>query len=141
MLADTDVNPITERIIGCAFAVSRILRPGFSERVFANALAIKMGQAGLSFQRHVPVSVFFEGQNVGDYVADMLVEHRVLVELKAVRALNESHVAQCLNYLAATGISVCLLLNFGTPRVEVRRVFLQAPVGVKITRTGSDNPD
>ena len=74
MLTDMELNPLTERIIGSAFAVSRVLRPGFSERVFGNALAIKMGQAGLSFQRHAPISVFFEGQNVGEYVADMLVE-------------------------------------------------------------------
>ena len=147
MLADTDVNPITERIIGCAFAVSRVLRPGFSEKVFANALSIKMRDAGLSFERGIAISVIFEGHNIGDYVADMLVERRVLVELKAVRALDKSHVAQCLNYMAATRIPTCLLLNFGSPRVGVRRLFLKAPGGqqtprgqVRTARTGTD-PD
>lgn len=84
-----------------------------------------MRDAGIAYERQVPISVFFEGHNIGDYVADMLVERRVLVELKAVRALDESHVAQCLNYMAATRISTCLLLNFGTPKMGVRRVFFR----------------
>lgn len=124
MLAETDLNPITEQIIGCAFAVSRVLRPGFSERVFGNALAIKLREAGLAFEREMPIRVMFEGYDVGDYIADMLVEGRVLVELKAVRTLDNAHVAQCLNYMAATGIATCLLLNFGTPKLGVKRVFL-----------------
>ena len=125
MLASTDLKPITERIIGCAFAVPRVLRSGFRERVFGNALAIKMQEAGLVFEREVPVTVDFEGHNAGDVVADMLVERSVLVEIQAVRALDESHIAQCPNYMAATHISTCLLLNFGTPTVGLNRLFLQ----------------
>lgn len=125
MLAHTDLNPITEQIIGCAFAVSRVLRPGFSERVFENALAIVLADVGLCFERQVPITVHFRGHNIGDYVVDMLVERRVVVELKATRALDESHVAQCLNYMRATGISTCLLLNFGTPRLGIKRLFLR----------------
>ncbi len=124
MLTESDLNPITERIIGCAFAVSRVLRPGFSEKVFGNALAIKMRQAGLAFEREASVTVIFEGYNIGEYVADFLVEGRVLTELKSVRAITDAHIAQCLNYLAATRLPTCLLLNFGTPKTEVRRLFL-----------------
>lgn len=113
---------LTEAIIGCGFAVSRVLRPGFAERVYQNALTMEMEDNGLAVQRQFPIRVLYKGRVAGDYFADLLVERRVLVELKIVRALNEAHVAQCLNYLTATGLSVCLLLNFGSPRLGVKRV-------------------
>lgn len=119
-----NLNALTKRIIGCAFAVSSALRPGFSEKVFERSMAIALEEAGSFVERQVPITVRFRGRIVGEYVADMLVEQRGLVELKAVRALDESHVAQCLNYLSATGIGLCPLLNFGTPRLGIRRVML-----------------
>jgi GxxExxY protein len=68
------------------------------------------------------VDVFYDGIKVGEYVSDLLVENEILVELKAVKALDNVHMAQCMNYLKATGLTVCLLINFGTPRIEVKRV-------------------
>jgi GxxExxY protein len=75
-------------------------------------------------QQH-KIEVFYDGVVVGDYVADILVENTVLLELKAVKQLDDVHMAQCLNYLKATGLQVCLLINFGAPRVEIRRVVHQ----------------
>jgi GxxExxY protein len=120
-------DAITEQIIGCAFAVSRVLRPGFLERPYQNALVIELEEIGLPVERQVPLRIWYKDRSVGDYIADLVVAGRVLVELKAVRALNDAHIAQCLNYLSATKLPVCLLLNVGTPRVEVRRVSLTEP--------------
>ena len=109
-------------MIGCAFKVANTLGVGFLEKVYENALAIELEKARLHFSRQVAVPVRYEGQLVGDFVADIVVAEAVLVELKAVRALEEAHFAQCMNYLKATGLPLCLLVNFGTPHVHVRRI-------------------
>jgi len=116
------LNEITEKIIGCCYAVSNSLGIGFLEKVYENALAIEFDMAGLRFNRQVPIPVRYEGYLVGDFVADIVVAESVLVELKAVKALEEAHFAQCMNYLKATGLPLCLLVNFGTPHVHVRRI-------------------
>jgi GxxExxY protein len=116
------VDPITKQIIGCAYTVGNSLGNGFLEKVYENALAIEMRKVGLKVQQQIGIAVRYDGAVVGEYVADMLVEDTVLVELKAVSALDDVHAAQCLNYLKATGLHVCLLINFGNPRVEVRRI-------------------
>ena len=117
-----ELNVITEKIIGCCYAVSNSLGIGFLEKVYENALAIELEKAGVSFSRQVPIPVRYEGRLVGDFVADIVVAESVLVELKAVKALEEAHFAQCMNYLKATGMPLCLLVNFGTPHVHVRRI-------------------
>ena len=115
-------HTLTERIIGCAFTVSNTLGCGFLEKVYENALAHELRKAGLSVQQQWRISVFYDGVEVGDYVADLLVEECVLVELKAAKGLDDVHVAQCLNQLRATGLSVCLLFNFGRPKLEIKRL-------------------
>jgi GxxExxY protein len=95
----------------------------FLEKVDENALAHELRKAGLSMQQHAMV-VRYDGVVVGEYVADLLVESLVLVELKHARVIDDVHMAQCLNYLKATGLQLCLLLNFGEPRVEIRRISL-----------------
>ncbi|MGZ0170989.1 MAG: GxxExxY protein [Planctomycetales bacterium] len=117
-----ELNQVTERIIGSAYTVANALGSGFLEKVYENALVHELKKAGLQTEQQASVQVTYDGTVVGDYVADILVEKLVLVELKAVRALDDVHLAQCLNYLKATGLSICLLINFGTPRVEVKRV-------------------
>jgi GxxExxY protein len=117
-----DMNEITERIIGCAYEVSKVLGCGFLEKVYENALMHEMLRQGLGVKQQVPMSVYYDDVVVGDYVADIVVEGRVLVELKAVSSLDDIHRAQCLNYLNATGLHVCLLLNFGRPKLEVKRL-------------------
>jgi GxxExxY protein len=113
---------ISERIIGCAFTVANGLGAGFFEKVYENALAHELRKAGLSVEQQHGISVVYDGVVVGTYAADLLVENQVLVELKAVAALDSAHRAQCLNYLKATGMPLCLLLNFGRPRLEVKRL-------------------
>ena len=113
---------ITEKIIGSAYTVANSLGSGFLEKVYENALAHELAKAGLHVVQQAAISVMYDGVIVGDYVADLLVENEILLELKAVKALDAIHMAQCMNYLKATGLTVCLLINFGTPRIEVKRI-------------------
>jgi GxxExxY protein len=115
------LNALSERIIGCAFTVANGLGSGFLERVYENALAHELRKAGFAVAQQQGVSVIYDDVIVGEYAADLLVEAAVVVELKAVRALDDVHQAQCMNYLRATGMHLCLLLNFGRPRLEIRR--------------------
>ncbi len=102
--------------------VSNSLGCGFLEKVYENALVHELRKIDLKVdQQHVMI-VTYDGIVVGEYSADIQVEGAVLVELKAVKALDEIHMAQCMNYLKATGLSVCLLLNFGQPRLQVKRI-------------------
>jgi len=113
---------LTKTIIGCAFKVHNTLGHGFLEKVYENALRIELAKQGLEVKQQEPIKVYYEGQVVGDYYADLWVEDRVIVELKAVRELSKAHEVQLVNYLTATGIDTGLLLNFG-PSVEVKRKF------------------
>ena len=113
---------LTRLIIGCAFAVANRLGAGFLEKVYENALALKLRQAGLVVEQQHAVDVWFEGHVVGSYVADIVVGGALVLELKAVDALNSRHVAQCLNFLKASRLPTCLLLNFGGRRLEIRRL-------------------
>ncbi len=115
---------LTYQIRSCAFIVSNELGPGFLERVYENALALELQDSGLAVRTQCPIEVRYKGKIVGDYVADLLVEDRVLIELKAVKALLPEHDAQILNYLRATHIKVGLLINFGQPRVQIKRFVL-----------------
>jgi GxxExxY protein len=112
---------ISERIIACSYAVGNKLGCGFLEKVYENALAHELRKAGLAVAQQQPVQVVYDGVVVGDYIADLLVADEILLELKAVKAFDEIHSAQCLNYLKATGKRVCLLINFGKTKVEVKR--------------------
>ena len=122
MNASTD--NLTEGIIGCAFKVSNILGSGFLEKVYENALMIELGKAGYKAEQQKPVTVSYEGQVVGHYAADILVEGAILLELKAAKAIDPIHEAQLLNYLKAAGIRVGLILNFGTPKLGIKRMVL-----------------
>ena len=115
-------NDTTHRIIGCAYTVSNTLGCGFLEKVYENALALELRKQGLAVQQQYPIDVTYDGQVVGQYVTDMLVEESVLIELKSMKMIEDIHIAQCLNYLAATKLQVCLLLNFDSPKLEVRRL-------------------
>ena len=120
--AAKNLNQLTETIIGCAFEVSNNLGAGFLEKVYENALRIELRRAGLAVVQQQPVPVTYRNERVGDYFADLLVEDSVVIEIKAVKAFDDIHLAQCLNYLKATGVSICLLINFGKPRVEIKRL-------------------
>lgn len=118
----SDIVVITEKIIGSAYKVANTLGYGFLEKVYENALAHEIRKGGLQVQQQVPIPVTYDGILVGDYIGDLLIEQKLLVELKAARNLDEVHLAQCLNYLKATGLKLCLLINFGVSRVEIKRI-------------------
>ena len=116
------LNLLTEKIIGCAYTVSNTLGIVFLEKVYENALVVELRKNDLNFVQQSPIQVTYKGIIVGDYVADLLVEDAVLVELKAVKALDENHLAQCMNYLKSSNFRVCLLINFGTKRIQIKRI-------------------
>ena len=118
---DRRYDHITEAIIGCAFKVGSKLGCGFAEKCYQNALIYELQKVGLAVQKEVELKVWYDDIVVGDYVADLIVEGVILIELKAVRALDTAHHAQCINYLAATRLPICLLINFSR-RVEVKRI-------------------
>ncbi len=116
-------SDITDRIIGAFFKVYNQLGYGFNEKVYENALAIELKNAGLEVVQQAPIEVYYAGQIIGDYIVDIAVNHVVIVELKAVRQLCEEHQAQLLNYLKPTQVEVGLLLNFGPKAQHLRVVF------------------
>jgi GxxExxY protein len=111
---------LTERIIKCFFAVYNTLGYGFLEKVYERAMMIELAEEGLSARSQHPVQVFFKERLVGDYSADIIVNEKVVLELKAVECLVEEHELQLINYLRATDLEIGLLLNFGK-KPEVRR--------------------
>jgi GxxExxY protein len=115
-------DEISERIIGCAFRVLNTLGSGFLEKVYENALAHELRETGLYVSQQHAITVRCDGVRVGEYAADLLPEGIIVVELKAVKALDRVHAAQSINYLKATGLRVGLLLNFGKPRLEIQRI-------------------
>ncbi len=121
MKSDYKHSDITQQIIGAFYKVYNTLGYGFLEKVYENALAIELKQHGLSVVQQVPIKVYYNGQSVGKYYTDLLVEDKVIVELKTVETLTDEHYAQLLNYLKATKIEVGLILNFGPGKPEVRR--------------------
>ena len=117
-----ELEQTTERIIGAAFKVSRELGHGFLEAIYKKALLHEMSLAGLTVLEEVSYQVRYRGQPVGTYITDLVVEDRVIVDLKAIEKLAQPHVGQVLNYLKASNLPVGLLVNFGIPRLEIRRV-------------------
>ena len=114
---------LTEKIIKAYYNVYNELGYGFLEKVYENALMIELKSMGLNCEKQKPISVSFKGYTVGDYYADIIVENKVIIELKAVEGLIEEHEAQLLNYLKATEIEVGLLLNFGKKPQLKRKIF------------------
>ena len=121
---DPAVNNITRTIIGCAYTISNSLGSGFLEKVYENALVCELAKQGLKVKQQQLVKIWYNGVVVGDYIADLIVEDSVLIEVKTVEHLGNTQTAQCLNYLKATGIRVGLLMNFEAPRVEIKRLVL-----------------
>ena len=113
---------LTSKVLAACFEVSRELGAGFIESVYENALLIALRQNGVAADAQVPLKVTFRDEIVGDFYADILVEDKIIIELKAAKALAPEHQAQLINYLKATGIEVGLLINFGKPKLEYRRL-------------------
>ena len=124
-----NIDDITYQIRGAIFEVNRILGHGFLEKVYEKALMLELSSRGLSVANQVPLKVTYKEEIVGEYFADLLVEGRVIVEIKAVKHLLKEHQAQLLNYLKATGIHVGLLVNFTKNKAEIKRMVFDLPEG------------
>jgi GxxExxY protein len=115
-------DPLTEKVLSAIFEVSNALGAGFLEKVYERALLRELALRGIQAETQAEITVKYKGYCVGEYFPDLLVEGSLIVELKCVERFANEHVAQCLNYLKATGRTVCLLVNFQKPRVEWRRI-------------------
>ena len=116
-------DKLTYQIIGCAMKVHKTLGNGFQEVIYQRCLAIEMESAGLSFGREIEQPIFYRGVDVGTRRADFIVANQVVVELKALTALEPVHIAQAKNYLVAYDFEIGLLINFGAKSLEYKRIF------------------
>lgn len=118
-------DPLTERILKSCFEIMATLGHGFAEVIYQRALTLELLEAGIQVDREVRFPVVYKGQEIGIFVADLIAEGRVIIELKALdSALLPAHFGQCLNYMRVSAIPVGLLINFGRPRLEWRRLSL-----------------
>ncbi|MDT7778774.1 MAG: hypothetical protein QOC99_1286 [Acidobacteriota bacterium] len=125
---------LTAKALEACFEVAKELGAGFLESVYEKALVVALRQKGLDAKEQFPLAVKFRGQVVGEFFANILLEDKVIIELKAARALTTEHQAQVINYLKATSIEVGLLVNFGNPRLEFKRLHRykeDSPVSLK----------
>jgi GxxExxY protein len=118
-----EIDKITEKIIGCAYKVSNTLGVGFVEKVYENSLCHELRKTNMKIDQQRHIAVKYDDVVVGDFYLDLVVEDSVIVELKAVSELNNEHLAQAFNYLRATELPACLLINFGKPKIEIRRLY------------------
>ena len=119
-----ELDSLSEKVLGAVFEVSNSLGAGFLEKVYERALLLELRLRGIRASAQAPVCVRYKGERVGDYFVDLLMEGELVLELKCVECLVAEHSAQCMNYLRASGMRVCLLVNFSRPKVEWRRVVL-----------------
>ena len=115
---------LSYRIVGLAIQVRKELGFGFLEKVYENALMILLEENGIKAEQQFPIKVSFHGRIVGDYIADILVENQIILELKAQDKIIDIHKAQTLNYLRATGLRLAIILNFGKDKLEHERLVL-----------------
>lgn len=118
-------SDITKKIIGCAMKVHSSLGNGFQEVIYQRALAIEMSKNGLSFEREMEMGIYYDNEHIGTRRVDFFVEGKVMVELKALVNLEKVHLAQALNYLEAYKIDVGLLINFGAPSLQFKRLTIE----------------
>lgn len=120
------MQELTQAVIGIAMEIHRTLGPGFNESVYHCCLEIELAAAGIDFESKVPIDVFYKGKLVGKFEADMillLIDQRLLIELKSCEAILKSHEAQTVNYLTATNIDDGLILNLGSPSLGIRHKY------------------
>ena len=118
---------ITEKIIGCAYRVYNKMGFGFLESVYEKCMMIELSKVGLSADFQCPITVYYEGEVVGNFIADIVVNQDIIVELKSVRQLNKAHEVQRVNYLTATQKPVGLLINFGEKELNIKRKLRNLP--------------
>ena len=116
-----EYEELTEKIIGCAYRVYNKMGFGFLESVYEKCLMIELLKSGLRAESQKPITVFYENEIVGEFVADIIVDDKIILELKSVRQIVKAHEVQLVNYLFATRKSVGLIINFGEHKVEIKR--------------------
>jgi GxxExxY protein len=126
---------LTEKIIACAIAVHKELGPGFLEKIYEEAFALELQRQGIPHERQVPVRICYLAVSVGLHRIDLIIDHKVVVELKAVRAIDDDHLATCLSYLKATGLRVGLIINFAEAKTRIRRVMRGPDLNTEIVPT------
>jgi GxxExxY protein len=124
---NTSLDSLSEKVLSAVFEVSNMLGAGFLEKVYQRALLRELSLRGIRATAEASFAVVYKGYSVGEYFADLLVEDVLVVELKCAERLGNEHTAQCLNYLRASGRTVCLLVNFQKPKVEWKRIVLGFP--------------
>jgi GxxExxY protein len=116
------LDALVERVVGAIYEVSNVLGAGFLEKVYERALLKELALRGMAVQSQAGFPVSYKGQCVGEYLADLVVERRLVLEIKCVDCFANEHLAQCINYLRASGLKIALLVNFQKPKVEWKRV-------------------
>lgn len=116
-------DELTEKVIGCAIKLHRVLGPGFLETIYHQALAHELGKAGIPFVNEARMQVKYDGIILGDYIADFLIARRVIIEIKAVDSLLKAHEVRLVNYLSAIQYDIGLLINFGGDKIQVKRKY------------------
>jgi GxxExxY protein len=129
---DLRSRAVTQRIIGAAIAVHRSLGPGFLESIYEEALAVEFALGSISFVRQKPIALFYKDHQIGEHRLDFLVEDSIVVELKAIRALEDIHFAIGRSYLKATGLHDGLLFNFATSPLTIKRFCRELPCADEI---------
>ena len=119
-----DINDLTSQINGAVVEVTKELGGGFLEKVYENALVAELQERGLKAENQRPIKVRYKGKEVGDYYADIVVEDKIILELKTVDSIEKIHEAQLLHYLKATGFKIGLLVNFKHPKAQIKRFIL-----------------
>ncbi|MDP8240529.1 MAG: GxxExxY protein [Candidatus Hatepunaea meridiana] len=112
---------ITEKIIGCAYRVYNTMGYGYLESVYENCMLIELRKEKIIAESQKPIAVHYKGEIVGNFIADIVVENKIIIELKSIRQLAKTHEVQLVNYLISTGLSVGLLINFGQEKAEIKR--------------------
>ena len=126
-----EARELCDVIVDCAKTVRSQLTPGYEEKIYKNAMLVELRERGITVEVEVPFTVYYKNHMIGDYRADMIVDRKVIIELKAVNALAPIHSIQLVNYLTATGIDDGLLINFGAEKLEIRhkdRIYKNHPV-------------
>ncbi len=118
------LEALAETVVGAAYEVSNVLGAGFLEKIYERALIEELGLRGLRVKAQAPFPVAYKGKHIGTYAADLVIEDRLLVEVKCVEHFSNEHLAQCINYLKASRLSVALLMNFQSPKLEWKRIML-----------------
>ena len=118
-----DIEELIKMMMNCSANIRRQLGPGYVESVYKNAMLVELEKNGLAYEVEKPIKVYYDGTLVGDFYADIIVENRLILELKAVSNLHMAHEIQLVNYLTATGIDDGLLINFGSETLQFKRKF------------------